>query len=114
MIGALDHAVMAVSGETFADAFWAGTGASAIMVSPLTFPGGGTGAGAVGARVTWGCPGNWRGGSYVLEANEGSGQAGRRNYRRTIFNNIGDGWYHPPSGWYGSVVAEVPKDLSFC
>ena len=66
------------------------------MVSSLTSPGGGTGAGAV-----------------VLEAKEGSGQAGRRKYRRTNFNNIGNEGYHPPSGWYGSVVAEVSKDLTF-
>ena len=84
------------------------------MVSLLISPGGGTGAGAAGAGVTWGCLGIWRGGSYVLEANEGSGQSGRCNNRRTYFNNTGNGGYHPPSGWYGSVVAEVPKDLTFC
>ena len=113
-MGALDHVVSIVSGEVSSSLSWAETGASAIMVSPLTSSWGGTtGAGAARVVASWGRPDNRLGRACVWGASRG--QIMLDNVVNVInhctgFNKIGGGGYCPSSGLYGSKIVEVAED----
>ena len=111
MIGALDHAVMAVSGDTFLLSSSVGARASAIRASLLSVSGrGNIGVEMGGVGAKWGCTGSQPDRAYFSVAIRGSGHAGPCEIYRTSLNNIRNGGYCLPSGSYRGKIVEVSKD----